>query len=326
MENFPSIQIESPAFVTSVLPDQFKRDWLPGSTVLSAGGKFGDIATQSIRINGISMYYITGALPRDLTLHLSCVASLLFIHVQLSGTFEMMAESLSYSFNRQDHYSVLLLTDPFINIRLPGQKEYKSIVFCYPVAFIESVLVFYPLLDELKERIKRGQNILSLDKSLSVVLSEKIYSLLHTPFTPLMEDFYARLFTEIARAAFSDYVVEEKPALPFSIHDIGCIRAAREYIDRQLLQHLTIVQISRKAGINQFKLKKGFKAIYGIGVYGYQLRQRLSIAKTALETTSKPVQQVARQAGYKEASNFSAAFKKVYGISPYRYRSNLRKP
>ena len=140
-----------------------------------------------------------------------------------------------------------------------------------------------------------------------------------------MEEYFQSSFKEILQIIFNDYMPAKTAVVPFNLHDVSCIRVVKEYIDTHLLEHLTIAQLSRKAGINQLKLKKGFKAIYGIGVYGYRLQQRMLLAKTALEKTTKPIHQVARQTGYRNVANFSAAFKKIYGISPYQHRLTIRK-
>ncbi len=91
---------------------------------------------------------------------------------------------------------------------------------------------------------------------------------------------------------------------------------AREY----LLQHLDkppgLIGLARIAGINEYKLKKGFKELFGNTVFGYLADTRLELAKTDLLEKKKTVGEIAFELGYSSVQHFSAAFKKKFGVSP----------
>lgn len=317
------VRIQSPAVLSANLPEEFMKDWLPGSDISSATGEYGTMSTQRITVNGISMYYTVARLIGELNLSLTGMDSFFVVQINLRALYKMKSGSLLSECDHPNRYAVLSLAEKETHIRLFEQTELKTITIVYPLLFARSVLGYFPALEDLEENIRAGQNIVSPDHAISILLAEKIYGLLHTPFTPMREGYFQGLFTEVLQIFFSEYI-PVKITLPFSLHDVDCIHAVKQHIDTHLLEHLTIAQLSRKAGINQLKLKKGFKTIYGIGVYGYQLQQRMLIAKTALEKTLKPIHQVGRQSGYRNTANFSAAFKKIYGISPYRYRAQMR--
>lgn len=322
MSNKISIQLP-PSALSSDLPRLFAEESLSGSDVISATGDFGQLCMQSIIVNGIGMYYTVGDLLNDIRLQITGINSVFILHIPLQGFHEAQSHSFQHSFTHTNQYSLLFPTGEVTYITLQKQASFRTLTLIYPLAFIKAILNHYPALEELEDKLDTGEAAVSFDNTIPVLVAEKIYALLHTPFTMLTKEYFRRLFREIVEIVFAGYTPSAKPA-SFNLHDISCIHAAKEYIDTHLLEHLTIAQLSRKAGINQLKLKKGFKSIYGIGVYGYQLQQRMLIAKTALEKTLKPIHQVARQSGYKSAANFSAAFKKIYGISPYRYRLQMR--
>ncbi len=196
------------------------------------------------------MYYIVASITDDVKLQLMGNASFFFIQVQLRGAYEIISESLSYKFSSQNRYSFLFLTDPVVKIKLVKQAEYKSVIISYPLSFVRALLRYYPFLDELEEKIKEGQPVCSLDNNMSGVLAERIYGLLHTPFAPLMEEYFQSSFKEILQIIFNDYMPAKTAVVPFNLHDVSCIRVVKEYIDTHLLEHLTIAQLSRKAGIN----------------------------------------------------------------------------
>ncbi len=103
------------------------------------------------------------------------------------------------------------------------------------------------------------------------------------------------------------------------------IYAAKEFIDSHLSTHYSILQIAREIGINEQDLKKGFKELFGKGMFEYLLSERLTIARVKIEDTTKPVKEIAYAAGYKSAGNFSTAFKKKFGKNPLAWRRDYKK-
>ena len=87
-----------------------------------------------------------------------------------------------------------------------------------------------------------------------------------------------------------------------------------------MLQHIdlppSLSELSRIIGINEFKLKKGFKEIFDTTVFGYLSETRLLIAKNDLYNNNKSVSQIAFELGYSSVQHFSNAFKKRFGIAP----------
>jgi AraC-like DNA-binding protein len=80
------------------------------------------------------------------------------------------------------------------------------------------------------------------------------------------------------------------------------------------------------AGTNAFKLKKGFRLIFKMGVFGRLLYRRMEKAKLLLETTGKPIKDVAYEAGYETVAGFITAFRKRFGKTPLDWREEKNRP
>lgn len=93
---------------------------------------------------------------------------------------------------------------------------------------------------------------------------------------------------------------------------------AREYLVRHLDMPPALTDLAKIAGINEYKLKKGFKEMFGNTVFGYLADIRLEIAKTDLLENKKTASEIAFELGYSSAQHFSSAFKKKFGVSPKR--------
>jgi AraC-like DNA-binding protein len=79
------------------------------------------------------------------------------------------------------------------------------------------------------------------------------------------------------------------------------------------------------AYLNEYKLKTGFKALFGKPVYDYLLDKRMEYARLLLEKQTFHVYEVAEMVGYSDSSSFSKAFFKRYGYRPVECISNFSK-
>jgi AraC-like DNA-binding protein len=82
----------------------------------------------------------------------------------------------------------------------------------------------------------------------------------------------------------------------------------------------TLSELAKAVGINEYKLKKGFKETFGNTVFGYLADTRLELARIELFEKKKSVSQLAFELGYSSIQHFSNAFKKKFGVSPGRLK------
>lgn len=95
---------------------------------------------------------------------------------------------------------------------------------------------------------------------------------------------------------------------------------ARDYLVQHLALPPSLPELARLAGLNEFKLKKGFKELFGQTVFGYLSDYRLADAKAQLQERQKTASELAFELGYSSVQHFSAAFKKKFGVSPTALR------
>ncbi|KAA8996656.1 helix-turn-helix domain-containing protein [Affinibrenneria salicis] len=89
---------------------------------------------------------------------------------------------------------------------------------------------------------------------------------------------------------------------------------ARELLLSDLSKPPTIEQLARETGLNQLKIKRGFKQLFGISTYALFQRKRMEHAHSLLQHHS--VTETATMMGYSNLSHFSAAFRKQFGVLP----------
>ena len=103
-------------------------------------------------------------------------------------------------------------------------------------------------------------------------------------------------------------------------NDIERIQYAAQLIRDNINNPYTIVELARTVGINQTKLKEGFKSVFGNTVFGYLQEIRMNTAKHFLSDTTLSIQEISQLSGYHNVSNFSIAFKRIFGYPPTKLR------
>ena len=105
-----------------------------------------------------------------------------------------------------------------------------------------------------------------------------------------------------------------------SARDVEKIHEAKRLLVADLNQSLSIRSLSRQVGINENKLKYGFKEVYKHTIFGYLFDYKMDLACKLLLDTKKNIVDIADQCGYEYASHFITAFKRKYGVTPREFR------
>ena len=97
----------------------------------------------------------------------------------------------------------------------------------------------------------------------------------------------------------------------------------RRYMEEHLDEPLTISALSRRACLSATIFKAGFRRLYGLPVHAWLRQRRMERAAELLRDSSLSVLGVAQSVGYSSASQFTAAFRRQYGVTPAQYRKNV---
>lgn len=94
---------------------------------------------------------------------------------------------------------------------------------------------------------------------------------------------------------------------------IGLIREHLEY-------PMSVEALAQDLGVNKDKLTSLFRARLGLTVFEYATEVRLDRSRQELAETEQRIQQIAMRAGYRNAGDFTRAFKRRFGMTPREYR------
>ncbi|MGX1829044.1 helix-turn-helix domain-containing protein [Paenibacillus taichungensis] len=102
----------------------------------------------------------------------------------------------------------------------------------------------------------------------------------------------------------------------FSREDIRKLHTAREIMEACMVDPPSLLALSKQVGLNDFKLKKGFKVLFGTTVFEYLRQIRLDNAMTLLRSQQNNVTEAAIAVGYSNISAFSQQFYRKFGVKP----------
>jgi AraC-like DNA-binding protein len=126
---------------------------------------------------------------------------------------------------------------------------------------------------------------------------------------------YAHTLSSTARQKAATPLIKKKT--------LALAKNTTVYLQTKLGEEIKLGELIVKMGTNRNQLNDAFKTSYGLTVFAWLLKKRMSLAQTLLKTTTLSILQVGDQVGYPDSNNFSTAFKREYKLSPRHYRQSL---
>ena len=99
------------------------------------------------------------------------------------------------------------------------------------------------------------------------------------------------------------------------------INASKEYIYSHIKERITIEDLADSLGVSASYLSRLFKKETGKSFVGYLTGYRMEKAARMLVETNEKSYMIAKSVGYADPNYFSYVFKRQYGVSPSKYRT-----
>ncbi|MHA3788066.1 helix-turn-helix transcriptional regulator [Flavobacterium hauense] len=249
------------------------------------------------------------------------------MYFSILGNSSVSIESgTQYTFQGNEHNLIFCPDKQY----LVGSPDSKKLSYTFHIVFTEHYFLSlvhraYPVLDSFSSEMLRRKFVM-LAKS-NMLITPEMNSILQEMMNCSRSGMLKCLFMEAKVIKLLMLQIEQYEQLQIQnsswlkSHDIEKIHSVKAIIDNNISKSHSLMELAREAGINDFKLKKGFKEVYGTTVFGYLKDIRMIEAKKMLLKNDIPIADIAMLCGYKFVQNFTNAFKKEFGITPDKFRS-----
>ncbi|MFP2997283.1 AraC family transcriptional regulator [Spongiivirga sp. MCCC 1A20706] len=199
-----------------------------------------------------------------------------------------------------------------------ANKSLKCIVIATKLRNLEQLPnqegeLFSDLLQELvhpKEHYVEGPSFFMTPEMENIV--DAFFSNNYSGKTKMM--FFRSQITALLSHFFGQLALQQEKASKPSHREQ--LNKARDILLENLENPPSLSELSKAIGFNTTRLKKEFKAIFGVPVFKYLQNERLTSAHKLISQKEATVQEAAWQVGYDSLSSFSNAFAKKFGYRP----------
>ena len=116
-----------------------------------------------------------------------------------------------------------------------------------------------------------------------------------------------------------------KRVLNITPQDIQRLFKVKAILIREYISIPSTGYLAKECGINERKLQRLFKQVFGKGIYQFAMAVKMNEAKKMLITKNYNVSEVGYMVGYSNLSHFTEKFKEYFGITPKSFLSSLYK-
>jgi len=285
-----------------------------------AAGKVHAVVTPGMTL---TEFCLTASKPFALndTAPRECAESVFILDGDVESRFDYLKKPVC--FNRYNHN--IQYSTSFAGNHIIHSGNFHALTITYDLPYLTGLLQSneHGSLESLTNNLCSRKNFLATTHTVSwnKRIAEVIHAVRQCQFQGptryiFMESKMLELFVLQMEHLYALQKASQKEE--WRIEDREKMFALREYIEQSYLLPLTLQGLTRAFGLNEFKLKKGYKHYFNTTVFAHILQLRMQKAVELLQQREMTVSDIAVLVGYNNTSSFSYEFKKQFGYSPTR--------
>ncbi|WP_324672175.1 AraC family transcriptional regulator [Hymenobacter sp. GOD-10R] len=286
----------------------------------SSGG--GELVFTDYLMDGLQMTHMSGCLDRSLRVELAVEQPWVAFYYQLQGDMASRRCALRPLHVGVGHQNVMGDEAPVNTYTFRGQQEHFS-SFCLhltPKLFTDMIANNLEWVSMHEKHLGRGEPFVMLPPGTTISPTQRliIQQIVQCPYTGTLK----KAFLE---ARIMDLFVEQQAELGrlvprLNARERDLLFRIRDFLDSNYADPPSLLELARMFGTNDFKLKKGFRQLFGTTVFGYIAEQRLRVAEQLLTLTEQSIQEIAESVGFTNPAHFTTAFRRKFGVTPSQIR------
>lgn len=310
-----------------VIPPSLARFRVPGARELYAAGDFGTLLFYEQSGPDFSLWYKCYFMKQSTYLSATAHGPLFQLCVAVNRTLRFQQQGMGKIKLPEGQFNILYA--PVVQNQTWFDKSKKYIIYDihFPRSYLEKLTPHFSQASEFLMKAELGFPCLlsPVHAHITPDIMATLHDMHYCNYTGDVKQAYLQallsrlLLQALTRLSFVKIPANEIRLQPY---ELAKLREAWEYLLHHIEHPGTVIDLSHAIGLNDFKLKKGFKQLYGITIFEFLLEARMEKARRLLLETDMTVHAVAISVGYKNISSFTVAFKKKFGILPSEIRDH----
>ncbi len=324
IKNIPKrimFQLDGKEFA-SLIKREFTTELMTTETSIAVKDVF-ECRTKSLRDEDFDILNFSSSFQDDFRINNLQDTTHVSLHYQLAGKSDAYISGFGKILPMdKGRFNLLNCVDPVSTFVFPKQQVYEYLCVGLKPSFFRSVLQDCgPAYESMLEQSQRGQAFsLHHPNSTTDHLQRDTLNLLkHPPVADNLKTLYIRSkVKELILLTIGGRGAEDKKAV--TNIDTDKLNAVKVYLTANYLAVFTLESVSKTFGLNEFKLKSGFRKLFGYTVFGYIHQLRMEHAYTLLCSGGFSIGEVASIIGYTSDSAFIRAYKLQFGYTPGKHQ------
>ncbi len=173
---------------------------------------------------------------------------------------------------------------------------------------------------DIRSIIDESKNYFSHIGSMTPSMYMAVHQILDCPYHGHIKRIYLEsksmelIAHQLALLVSKEIHLKPRPAL--NSNDIEKTHYARDILIASAENPPSLLELAKQAGLNDYKLKIGFRYVFGTTVFGYLQKHRMEQARMLLEDGKMNVTEVAYTVGYSSLSHFAKIFHRQFSTNP----------
>lgn len=290
--------------------------------------EFGRTSFKKINFSGVRLLYGKLRFKKPFPITIENAEPFVEMYFSLAGCRRMtFTQSKERSYIPHGHHNLLYIPDTEFYIE-PAINDEENITL--QIQFTEEYFkrfmhISHPLFNPFMNDIENKQ--LSILSNVNLSITPEMYVVLDNIVHCEKEGIIKQLYLEnnvlkLLQLQFEQYEassIKQQKYIWVKEYDVEKLHLAKTLLEQNITNPYSLTELAKRAGLNDFKLKKGFKELFGNTVFGYLHEQRMLVAKRML-LDNKSVTEVSEYCGYTYVQSFITAFKKKYGTTPDKFK------
>jgi len=248
------------------------------------------------------------------------------LHFGIQGSYDFSYKQLNADYSLAGHHNNIMYSNGLdIEVKNTSARIETFGVNFTRESFIEIGQNGNEPLKRFTDKIINKENAILSDrwKTSNFKIQQVIQEIINCSYQNQLKDLFL-LSKSIELLVLQAQLYEDQAVHQFikTTADKKKLVQAKELLQSRIENPPTLVELSKLVELNEYKLKRGFKELFGTTVFGYIHKTRMSLAKKLLLGTDSSAKDIAYQTGYSSPQHFNKAFKKQFGVTPKSIRKN----